>query len=293
MALCKGCVRYHDAESFLPGSWCPDLEQDEDDPGDGRLEIAEDYFDWEQLWEIGANNRQKGAYSFERHDPIDETWMYDAELKLDSSDHWTLILEHRRDLVLGVLQDPSSVFWPYICRHHESSSPDLSKELKTQVNRHPRPWWPEDLNPDLSYLGPVRRCAYCPTEVRLQIRKISPVKRYSGHLSGYTRAIRHATYEVVVTRMVDLGPLYSPHCREWQALTRPVKKSIFESDPWAMGTRKGIFERHHRGRIHKAEDRAFEMGLMDHHLDMLADGIIPDPEQLSWPDGQAPFIASV
>jgi len=55
-------------------------------------------------------------------------------------------------------------------------------------------------------------------------QKISPVKRYGGVLSGYTHAIRHAEYELVVTRMVDLETLYSPHCREWQALTRPVKK---------------------------------------------------------------------
>jgi len=60
-----------------------------------------------------------------------------------------------------------------------------------------------------------------------------------------------------------------------------------------MGNGKGIFERHHRGRVHKAEERAFEMGFMNNHLDMLLEGINPDPEQLDWPDSGKPLLASV
>jgi len=127
MALCKGCVRYHSAESFLPGAWDPTLERtDEEDFGDGLLTIAWDAFGWDELYEIGVNNRQKGAYSLEQHDPLEDVWSYDANFLLDAGDRWIMALEYPRDVVPELLHDLESVLLPYLCRHYE----DYSRQIR-------------------------------------------------------------------------------------------------------------------------------------------------------------------
>jgi hypothetical protein len=51
-----------------------------------------------------------------------------------------------------------------------------------------------------------------------------------------------ATLIVTLWRFIDLGSLYTPHCREWSALTSG-KKTLVETQPFDLGVATTIHER--------------------------------------------------
>lgn len=297
MALCKGCVRYHDTWVFLPGEWQSSIDgYHEDDPGILTMENEDVTLTWGELHNLGRVHRHAGSYSPKPANPVDG-WQVSTHFKLDvASDHWTVRFEYKRDLLTSLLQvqKPDRIPQPYFCQHHVNYSGEIDVEMRYQLKKHTRPWEDEDPERKLFYTGKVRRCAYCPTEVNLEIGQIGAAP---GFTRAKTQALRRAKYEIVISRMVDLGTLYTPCCCEWQALTKPIKGDMLETIPFHLGNRKGIFERYY-GPLYayKARERPFDDGLMLNHCEMLMKGIVPgeegqlqDVDKLLLPDNSRPL----
>jgi len=118
------------------------------------------------------------------------------------------------------------------CKHLPTSA-GLFKEVEKAICAVPRPW--ESVKA-FKYESPAFRCPYCPTEFRVHSR------------IGEDKALISQTgarVDLILTRTLDLGPLLSPHERNWAALTRPRHAGLVETVPYNTGSNVSITKQFH------------------------------------------------
>lgn len=285
MTLCSECVAYYDTETFMPEGHLNNFQEFDD----RELQIVPGLvYSWDELYALIG--RREGRYlDSDMSEPDDDGWKHEFKFHIDDDvDHWLVEVIYTRDLTMPLLQDPSSIDLPFLCLHHGNNSTDLFKEVKKVVDSHDRPWHVELSRSgwEDQYEGDVSRCAYCPTEFAVY-------KYYLGtdHDASETlirsalevAALRRATHQIMISRTIDLGSFYTPHSREWKALTTPYKGHHIERNPfriagpcWLNAARvtqhwkhpPTITERCSQG--HGQEDgklvKALDQGILSHHV---------------------------
>lgn len=233
--LCLECVAYHPTQSFMP-----EEEQLDDfsESDDGVLLLGDRYYHWIELRDT-LIDRKIRTFVPDLQEPTRSEWNETVRFKLDTcTDHWIAEVLYTRPLTVPLLQDCSKIELPMLCDYHEYDSPSLFQEVQNIIKNHPRPWdRTARLGPEDEYRGAITRCAYCPTE--FTVRKVYIGEKVLGRpIPGRSQqeltALRRATHQIVISRAMDLGSLYTPHSREWQALTKDYKGTYIETKPFRI-----------------------------------------------------------
>jgi len=247
---------YHDTDAFMPNGDLTDFNEYDFT----TLDIGFVDYDWEDLQKMLKVHRAvSGEFAPDPEDPDEPGWHADVKFRFDEeTEHWLVLIDYTRDVTIPLLQNYSQIGLPFLCEHHGHQSARLNRELQTILDNYPRPWEDHDIP---IYCGTSRRCAYCPTEFTIMLLPV--VREFNTSLLEASSRKR-AMHSLSIIRVIDLGSLYTPHTREWKALTTSWKGDAIERTPFhTKGTQTvwGRFMRGHGDNTIKTLDD----GTLPHH----------------------------
>lgn len=224
--FCEECSIYHLQNSTQPHSLLSEIINV--DEGIGNVELT-----WDGLQEMNVKIRGKSApqiATLEIDDMYFESWEVDAFLAIHK-DKCLIFWFFRQYITSRVLQKPSSqVHLPILCKHDASWS--MKPELKSMLNKVPRPW--QDFDSTFELQSMRYQCGFCPTEAVMHISDLTSAKERADH---------GAKYVTEIVSVMDIGSGYTTHSREWAALVKE-NDDYWPEEPLDIGSQQPLLERY-------------------------------------------------